>query len=390
MAGDQQDFDIIVVGGGLVGAAGAVALALQGYRVAIIDRNHTESEPAADWDSRIYAISPGNVRWLASLGVWPKLDAERCCAISSMEIWADADSSLAFDAYESNLASLGVIVEGGRLQQALYQRLDELGVTRFSGVECKNVEFHHHHTKLVDAAGNEWHANLLVAADGAGSWLRQQADITSQRHDYAQQGVVANFECEWPHQHRARQWFFDDGVLAWLPLPGKRISIVWSLANDKAEQLLQLDALDFVKEVSAAGQHSLGRLRLITPAAAFPLMLQTPDTLIKPGLALVGDAAHQIHPLAGQGVNLGFRDVVALIGALGTPNPVRLPGDITGLRRYERARKADMMAMRMVTHGLHGLFAHEQPWIKTLRGWGMQQVNGHAGLKKRLIQQAII
>ncbi|MCB5188467.1 FAD-dependent monooxygenase [Methylobacillus caricis] len=390
MTTDHQGFDIIVVGGGLVGTACAVALTLQGYRLAMIDRGHADKDVSPDWDSRIYAISPGNVAWLQSLGVWAKLDAARCCPIRNMDIWAGTKASLEFDAYESSLPDLGVIVEGGRLQHALHQRLHELDVPRFSGIECEAVEFHPGSTVLADTAGKQWYASLFVAADGGGSWLRHQADITSQRHDYAQQGVVANFECQQSHQFRARQWFLDEEILAWLPLPGKRISMVWSAPNAKAEQLMQMDAVAFAQEVAAAGQHQLGDFRLITAPAAFPLLLQTPAALVKPGLVLVGDAAHQIHPLAGQGVNLGFRDIVALASALGAPNPVRMPGDIAALRRYERARKGDMMAMRVVTHGLHGLFAHEQPWIKKLRSWGLQQVNMHAGLKKHLIQQAII
>ncbi len=389
-------YDVIVVGGGLVGAACAIALAQQGLQVTLFDRK-PPGDIAADeaWDSRIYAISPGNVAWLETLGVWHTLDQTRICAIESMEIWGDAaaaaphsHASLQFKAHDANATHLGVIVENMQLHQALWSKMRKLGVNLVTGIECTTLLVGDDEARLELADGRSFGARLLVAADGGNSWIRTQAGISAQIYDYKQMGVVANFETELPHQHIARQWFRNDGVLAWLPLPGNRISMVWSTAN--AKHLLGLEANALAEEVAEAGGRALGSLRVVTAAAAFPLTMQTAHALVKPRLALIGDAAHQIHPLAGQGVNLGFRDVIALTATLSQRNAYQDVGDVTLLRRYERARKSDMLAMRQLTHGLHLLFENEQPLVKKLRNWGLQLTNHQSALKKYLIKQAVI
>ena len=389
-------YDVIVVGGGLVGAACAIALAQQGHQVTLFDRKSPDKVTIDDaWDSRIYAISPGNVAWLETLGVWNVLDQTRICAIENMEIWGDADpaasqshASLQFNAYEANTTHLGLIVENKQLHQALWSQMHQLGINLVTGVECAALRIYADEAGLELADGRSFTAKLVVAADGGNSWIRTQADIPAQIYDYEQMGVVANFETELPHQHIARQWFRNDGVLAWLPLPGNRISMVWSTAN--AKHLLSLEAKDLADEVAEAGARALGSLRVITAAAAFPLSMQTAQSLVKSRLALVGDAAHQIHPLAGQGMNLGFRDVIALAQTLRQRNPYQDIGDVTLLRRYERARKSDMLSMRQLTHGLHLLFENEQPIVKKLRNWGLQLTNHQPALKKHLIKQAVI
>jgi 2-octaprenylphenol hydroxylase len=389
-------YDVIVVGGGLVGAACAIALAQQGHQVTLFDRKSPDKGAVDDaWDSRIYAISPGNVAWLETLGVWNTLDQTRICAIESMEIWGDAASaasqshaSLQFKAYDANTTHLGLIVENRQLHQALWSQMHKLGINLVTEVECTALRVDGDEAGLELADGRSFTAKLVVAADGGNSWTRTQAGIPAQIYDYEQMGVVANFETELPHQHIARQWFRNDGVLAWLPLPDNRISMVWSTAN--AKHLLSLEAKDLAEEVAEAGARALGSLRVITTAAAFPLAMQTAHTLVKPRLALVGDAAHQIHPLAGQGMNLGFRDVIALAQTLNQRNAYQDIGDSTLLRRYERARKSDMLMMKQLTHGLHLLFENEQPIVKKLRNWGLILTNHQPALKKHLIKQAVI
>ncbi|WP_179212032.1 FAD-dependent monooxygenase [Methylobacillus rhizosphaerae] len=387
----KYEFDVLVLGAGLVGVAAAIALKLQGYRVAILERGNMDAATLSpEWDSRIYAVSPGNVEWLTRLGVWQVLDAGRICAVDSMHVWSDQGHVLELDAYAANLASLSWIVEGNRLQQALLARMEMLDVPLLNGLKTTQVHWRVGTNKVLTADGDCYGASLLIGADGSSSWLRAQADITLKRHDYAQMGVVANFSCERPHLSHAFQWFHGENVLAWLPLPQQQISMVWSVDNAQAQRLLSLDNTALAQEVAAAGQHHLGELQLITPAQAFPLAMQVPDAIVKPGLALVGDAAHQVHPLAGQGVNLGFRDVQALAETLGVSQSRRRPGDLMVLRRYERARKADMLSMQLLTHGLAHLYAHPAAWLGMVRNQGVQCLNSMPALKKKLIQQAII
>ncbi len=390
MSNMRHDVDVIVVGGGLVGSACANALAQSGHSVVLLEARKLNTDNLADgWDSRIYAISPGNAAWLEALGIWRLLDRDRICPINSMHIWGDEDAAeLQFHAYEANTAHLGFIVENRQLQQSLWSCLAETGVEVIPGAAPTSVDWQSDQARVQWADGRCLSAKLVIAADSGNSWTREQAGIAAPTHQYEQRGVVANFETELPHQQIARQWFGVDGVLAWLPLPGNRISMVWSTSNNHAT-LLQGLAEDLAAEVAKAGKHTLGKMRLITPAAAFPLALLTAQQLVKPRLVLIGDAAHVLHPLAGQGVNLGFRDTITLVQTLAAGKSMQDIGDIMLLRRYERARKADMMAMRHMTHGLQGLFASQRPVVNKLRNWGLAFTNQQVALKKYLIKQAI-
>lgn len=400
MTDKTHRFEVLVLGAGLVGLASAVALSEQGLRVALIERQSLAPEPDETWDSRIYAISPVNAEWLAALGVWPLLPQARVCAVDSMQIYGDQGSGLRLDAYQANLARLSLIVEGKHLQHALQSRLRALQVPVFAPCVLSQADWQAPLYTLQDAQGETYQAELLVAADGAASWLRQQADIPVQRHDYAQMGVVANFACEHDHAGRAFQWFLNDselgeGVLAWLPLPQQQISMVWSTSNPQAQSLLNLDGQTLAQKVAAAGKRQLGQLQLVTPAKAFPLSMQTPERLVQAGLALVGDAAHLVHPLAGQGVNLGLRDVKRLAETLADASKRaqagrRYLGDIGLLRSYERARKADMMHMRVLTHGLATLYASPSSWLGLMRNEGLGWLDQRPALKKKMIQQAVI
>jgi ubiquinone biosynthesis UbiH/UbiF/VisC/COQ6 family hydroxylase len=390
----SQDFDVVVVGGGLVGVTCAIALAQQGRRTALLDNKplkDTTLLASADWDNRIYAISPGNAAWLATLGIWDTLDQSRICPIENMEVWGDASSEpLQLRAYEANVAQLGFVLENQQLEAALWAQLHTSGVKIFADVECLAMDINEHHASLKLSTQGSFTAKLVIAADGSKSRIRAQAHIPTHSHDYEQMAVVANFETEIPHHNIARQWFSNQGILAWLPLPGNRISIVWSTSNERAGELFWFETEALAAEVNKAGKHALGALKLISPAAAFPLSLQTAKNMIAPRLAIVGDAAHQIHPLAGQGVNLGFRDVISLARILKEKHHFQDIGDLTLLRRYERARRTDMLAMKYVTHGLHKLFENEQPAVKKLRNWGLRITNSRPAIKKLLIKQAVI
>lgn len=390
MSAMTKHYDIVIVGAALVGASAAVALAKQGFKVALVDRKSPLVALAnAQWDSRIYAISPGNADWLKDLGVWQRMDAERMTPIAEMQIWGDANAeALNFNAEDTFANNLGYILENSALQQALWDELQTLDVDISIGDEATSFAANEQEASLQLSDGRQLKAKLMIAADGGNSWLREQAGLTQQKTIYEHVGVVANFEVELPHQHIARQWFVDDGILAWLPLAGNRISMVFS--TKYSQNLMTLSPAELAEQVAQAGGNVLGKMYCITPAVAFPLVKQNASALIADRLVLLGDAAHQVHPMAGQGVNLGFRDVVELAQVLAERNPLADIGDRFVLRRYERARKADVLAMQGLTHALYGAFDSKQALVRAARNWGLSLPNKHPIIKRTLMKQALI
>jgi ubiquinone biosynthesis UbiH/UbiF/VisC/COQ6 family hydroxylase len=391
MALQSEHYDVVVIGAALVGASAALGLAKQGLKVALVDIKAPTSasiDPAV-WDSRIYAISPGNVDWLGQIGAWKHINQARVTSIDGMHVWADANSlPLSFDASDAHVESLGVILENSCLHQALWDELETLDVDVMLNAQCAAIDFGTEFVNIRMKNGSSLVAQLIVAADGGNSWVRSQAALAVQKKVYEHVGVVANFEVELPHQNVARQWFVEDGILAWLPLPGNRISMVWSTKD--AQHLMQLSTEDLCQFVAKAGGFRLGAMKLITPPAEFPLVKQNASSMIANRLVLVGDAAHQVHPMAGQGVNLGFRDVVELLNVLSDRHPLADIGDCFMLRRYERARKTDVLSMQGLTHGLYGVFDSKQALVKTLREWGLALPNQLPGFKKQLMKHALI
>lgn len=385
-----KDYDIVIVGAALVGASAAVTLAKQGFKVALVDRKSPLVALAnAEWDSRIYAISPGNADWLKDLGVWQRMDAERITPIAEMQVWGDPIAeALNFNAEDTFANSLGYILENSALEQALWDELQTLDVDISIGDEATLFEANEQGASLQLSDGRQLKAKLMIAADGGNSWLREQAGLTQQKTVYEHVGVVANFEVELPHQRIARQWFVDDGVLAWLPLAGNRISMVFS--TKYSQNLMALSPTELAEQVAQAGGNVLGKMHCITPAVAFPLVKQKASALISNRLVLAGDAAHQVHPMAGQGVNLGFRDVVELAQVLAERNPLADIGDRFLLRRYERARKADVIAIQGLTHALYAAFDSKQALVRKARNWGLSLPNKHPIIKRALMKQALI
>ncbi len=394
-------FDVVIIGGGLVGASLAAALKHSGLSLALVESHPTPLQPvdraqaddqvlAEEWDKRIYAISPGSRSFLEQSGAWSLLDASRIAAVEAMRVFGDTGAELEFSAYQMGVAELACILENRALQHALWEVLQQQeNLTLFHPAHCTALKFADDAATLTLENGRALDAKLIVGADGRDSWVRNQAGISAAPLDYQQHGVVANFSCGLPHRDIAYQWFQPDGILALLPLPGNRVSMVWSVSLEKSAELLALTHEKLSMKVAAAAQRMLGELQLITPPAAFPLRLLVLPQISAPRVALIGDAAHNMHPLAGQGVNTGFRDARQLAQILLERGAQNDCGDAQLLRRYERKRKEDIYAMQATTYGLKHLFNNDVPLLRSLRNLGLNVTNHIVPLKKLLMQHAL-
>jgi ubiquinone biosynthesis UbiH/UbiF/VisC/COQ6 family hydroxylase len=309
-----------------------------------------------------------------------------------MEIFGDDVSArLDFSAYDAGMTELAFIVENRQLQTAAWNELEKerTKIKVFCPMQCTSIEWNETHANVRLSNGELLQTTLIIGADGVNSWVRNQANIEVSQHSYQQGAMVANFSTELSHQNIARQWFRRDGVLALLPLPGKLVSMVWSANKEQSTRLLNLSETDICQQVEEASSHTLGKLQLITKPVSFPLNFVHVKNLIKPRLALIGDAAHGIHPLAGQGVNLGLRDARKLVSIIIERGAQSDCGDYMLLRRYERARKEDILALEFTTDSLQKLFNNKNPTLARLRNLGLGITNQFPLLKKRLMQHAL-
>jgi 2-octaprenylphenol hydroxylase len=383
--------DIVIAGGGLVGLALARALAGADVSLALVEREAPSTRsPAEGWDNRVYAVSPGSAEFLARCGAWERLPMERAARVETMRVYGDTGACLEFSAYDAGLRELAWIVESRLLQQALTEALRGQDLQVHCPASWTGLEIKEDAAILRLADGSELATKLVVGADGAESRVRAAAGIAVATHDYGQLGVVANFSCERPHRGTAFQWFMREGVLALLPLPGDRVSMVWSVGEERGRALLALPAQELAAEVEAASRGALGALRLLAPGAAFPLKLQRVTQFTRRRVALAGDAAHNVHPLAGQGVNLGFRDARALAEVLAGRGLQRDCGDERLLRRYERARSEDVAAIQLMTDGLQKLFRNDAVWLTKARNLGLDLVDRQPLLKNYLVHHAVM
>jgi ubiquinone biosynthesis UbiH/UbiF/VisC/COQ6 family hydroxylase len=383
--------DVAVVGTGVVGLAAALGCAQQGLKVALIGpaaRVYTLRDEAP-FDVRIYAIAPGATALLAQLSVWNKIDAARICRVERMRVFGDAGEALTFDAYSAAVERLATIVEESELLRVLRAACDYQPAIRRESAPMSALHVGADAARVELDDGRTVEARVVVGADGAQSAVRAAIGANADVHDYHQQGVVANFACERPHQDTAFQWFTDEGVLALLPLPRQHVSMVWSAPDGLAARLMQLAPEALAARVAQRSAHALGALVPAGAAHAFALRRIRVDRLVAPRVALVGDAAHVVHPLAGQGLNLGLADVSEWLRVLAAREPFRDPGDLVLLRRYERARAEPLALMRWTTDGLNRLFAADDPRIRRLRNTGLAAVERIAPLKRALIRHAL-
>ncbi|MDO8414427.1 MAG: UbiH/UbiF family hydroxylase [Gallionellaceae bacterium] len=383
-------FDVVIIGGGLVGASLAAALKPSRLSVALVEGQQPAVHSNDAWDNRIYAISPGSAQFLQECGAWQQLDMRRVQPVEAMRIFGDQDAELEFSAYQLGVPELAFILENRLLLQALWQQLQQQDyLTLFHPARCVSLSWQEEAVSVVLQDGTTLSAKLVVGADGGNSWVRQQADMAGLLTPYHQQGVVANFSAEKSHRDVAYQWFQTDGILALLPLPQQCLSMVWAVSAEKSASLLQLPHEELCRQVAAVSQHLLGELKMITPPAAFPLHLLNLPHIVKPRVALIGDAAHSIHPLAGQGVNIGFRDARQLAQIIMQDQAQQDCGNIRVLRRYERARREDILSMQITTDTLKKLFNNSDPMLRAVRNLGLNAVNHVAPLKKMLARHAL-
>jgi 2-polyprenylphenol 6-hydroxylase len=390
--------EIGVIGNGVVGKTAALGFAQAGFRVVLLcpsESSMIARKMSLTWDARVFALNHTAKNLLNKLKVWNALDLHRVAAIESMKV-ADTDhpthinGSLTLDAYTAYQNELAWIVEDQNLNQALDSALRF--TPNITMVPGKAVTMSADFSTLILENGLSLRAELWIGADGAHSWLRNQAEIGMDYRSYGQRGVVANFSCAKPHHGVAHQWFVgEQGVIALLPLPGQQVSLVWSAPEALAATLCSEDAQQLAQRLMHYCSDALGELTPLPPSRvqAFPLNFVSPHSMIGPQMALVGDAAHVVHPLAGHGLNLGFSDVASLLNTVVQRESWRGCGDARVLQRYARARKEDVLLMQFATDGLARLFGSQFATLQTVRNVGMNLVNKLPFLKKKLIQQAM-
>lgn len=378
---------ILVAGAGPVGLA--FACACRDAEITVVDPVPARTDPLPDaYDVRVFALSAGTRTFLRDIGAWDGLDARRVASVRRMEVFGDAKAKLSFSGRAAS--ALAWIVEAGRLARALEEHAASLPHVRIlRGRAAVAVEVHAERAAIELDGGERLDGDLLVGADGPDSRVRTLLGLPAEEAAYGEDAIVANFEVEREHGDTARQWFRPDGVLAWLPLPAKRISIVWSAPRESADEIAALEPTALAERVREAGGSALGRMKLLTPSPRFPLRLIRVERTVAAGAALIGDAAHAVHPLAGQGVNLGFQDARLLAEELANRSPLERAGDLRVLRRYARGRREDVTAMQFVTDSLDRLFAAEGSRASWLRNAGLQIVDSQGWAKAVLSDRAM-
>ncbi len=395
----NKTFDVVIVGAGVTGLTVAALLAQSPQssrlRLTVID---AAARPVFSADDdvalRVSAVALGSAALLESVGAWEFVQSSRVGVYDRMRVWdesghADSSSALSFDAAEFAVPQLGFIVENVLLQQALLNVLDNSDVELI--FEAPISALQEEGQKYRVAIDNrDFDADLVIGADGARSFVRKSVAISTRDWPYGQSAIVTHLTPEKPHQNTAWQRFLRDGPLGMLPLSDGRISVVWSTGENTAEQALTASDEELGEMLSAASDYVLGALTVAGPRGAFPLVARHAEKYVLPGVALIGDAAHAVHPLAGQGANLGLRDAAVLAQVINTALAKdECPGDRPVLRRYERARKGENAQMMHLMTGLNRLFATDSTLVRELRVIGMRLFNNSGPLRDRAVKVAL-
>lgn len=393
MAAKEPDFEVIIGGGGMVGATLACALAERGVRTALLEgRIPDEIAPGSEPDARVSALSPASQRIFQRLGVWDGMTARRVTPYRAMEVWDQGGAGrIHFDAAQAGEPLLGHIVENRVMQRALLARAESLASLEvFSEAWLAGFEIQADRVRARLDDGRAWTGRLLVGADGRNSKVRAWAGIQSRDWDYEQLGVVATVRCKEHHQDTAWQRFLPTGPLAFLPLWDGRCSIVWSAASGEAKRLMALDDAAFRRALGLAFEHRLGEVVAVGPRTAFPLRMMQAERYAAPRVALIGDAAHTVHPLAGQGANLGLLDAAALAEVvLDARDRGRDVAAARVLARYQRWRKGHNLTMSLAFDGINRLFSGSSAPLRALRTAGLSLADRITPLKLAFMRQAM-
>ncbi|WP_353155751.1 FAD-dependent monooxygenase [Herminiimonas fonticola] len=390
--------DICIIGDGAIGKVAALGFAQAGLKVSLLSPSRVgapvaiSAAAAEAWDARVYAVNHVAHDLLSGVKVWEALDASRVTAVDAMVVKGDAASMLAFDAYGARVGALAWIVEDRNLNQALDAALKFASNVRMVNGRALSLQTNETAASVQLDNGDTLSAELLVGADGGQSWVRTQCEIDFDYRPYGQRAIVSNFSCEKPHHGVAHQWFSPaEGIIALLPLPGNQVSLVWSAPDALADILLQESLTQLAARLSILAAEQLGSLSPLQPeiVKSFPLALIRPHAITARRVALIGDAAHVVHPLAGHGMNLGFADVAGLIKTVSERGADRDCGDARVLSRYARSRKEDILLMQLATDGLARLFGTEFEPLRIARNLGLNLVNRLPVLKRRLIGHAL-
>jgi 2-octaprenylphenol hydroxylase len=396
--------DVAVVGGGIAGKACALGLSQLGLQTIQIAPDLGQAVPAPQgnqWGQRIYAFSPSTQKLLAHLQIWDAVDHSRMQPVRDMRIYGDRGEKhdqLHLSAFEAGTPQLAWIGESNVIEHTLDQASRFQNKLERINDAVENIQVDSDGATLHLTNGSTLHAQLVIAADGANSPIRAELGISTKEESYSQSAVVANWICGNAHLETAYQWFLPGGdIVAMLPLPNKQASMVWSTSPENAAELVKLDQAAWAEKFSSITHGAivtqLGSLTLNSTPAAFPLRRIRASRFIgpdeNPRIVLIGDAAHVMHPLAGQGLNLGLRDVATLLNILSKRESFRPPNDKVLLRRYERQRQGDTSALLWVTDKLKKLFSASSGTEKQLRNWGLGIVNRSHFIKRRLIERAL-
>jgi len=405
MAADRH-FDVVIAGAGMAGCSLALALSGQGFNIALVEPRQLPADrpPVLSgvdgFDNRVSALTPLTQQFLESIGVWQGIVDARSCPYSHMHVWdAEGTGSIDFDAREVDAERLGTIVENRVVVAAMLDRIRssrDISVLDGKRVLSCQVEQGADLAPVVVELSSQEHltAALLVAADGALSPVRDMMGFETREWDYGHSAIVCTIELERDHQQTAWQRFLNSGPLAFLPLDdggaSRLCSIVWSLDSELADEKMALENAAFLQELSRASEYCLGNVLAMSERSCFPLRQRHAVEYVKPAVALVGDAAHTIHPLAGQGINLGFGDVNALASVLKQAGGRSLPiGDMAVLGRYQRQRKGENLLMMAAMEGFKRLFSQRALPLRWLRNTGMSGVDRLVPVKRQLMAHAM-